>query len=130
MADERGEQHIHIDYIPVAEYDKGMYSRTGLNKALEQQDGFIKNGRETAQIQWERKENACLEYLCRDRGIEVEHPERDRKDNQERQQHRATREYKAFKEEQRIDRLERKQQEREKSIKGETVMRFSPCLLF
>ncbi|MDO4327561.1 MAG: hypothetical protein Q4E24_16315 [bacterium] len=116
--DERGEQHIHIDYIPVAEYDKGMYLRTGLNRALEQQDGFIKNGRETAQIQWERKENACLEYLCKDREIEVEHPERDRKDNQERQQHRATREYKAFKEEQRIDRLERKQQEREKSIKG------------
>lgn len=73
-ADEEGEPHCHIDYIPVATgYTKGMDTQTGLVKALEQQ-GFIKNGRETAQIQWERRENECLEKLCKERGLEVQHP--------------------------------------------------------
>lgn len=73
-ADERGVVHLHSDYIPVAHgYTRGMATRTGLDKALREQ-GFIKKGRETPQIQWQRSENARLERLCRERGIEVEHP--------------------------------------------------------
>ena len=73
-ADEEGEPHVHIDYIPVARgYSKGIDTQTGLVKALEQQ-GIVKEGRETAQIKWERSENEYLTKLCEARGLEVQHP--------------------------------------------------------
>lgn len=73
-ADEEGEIHCHIDYIPVAHnYNKGMETQTGLVKAFEEM-GIVKQGKATAQIQWEHRENAYLENLCNDRGIIVEHP--------------------------------------------------------
>lgn len=73
-ADEEGDIHCHIDYIPVAHnYTKGMETQTGLVKAFEEM-GIVKQGKATAQIQWEHRENAYLEKLCNDRGIIVEHP--------------------------------------------------------
>lgn len=73
-ADEEGEPHVHIDYIPVAHgYTKGMDTQNGLVKALEEQ-GFEKIGKLTAQIQWEKSENEHLERLCEARGLTVDHP--------------------------------------------------------
>lgn len=73
-ADEDGEPHVHIDYIPVAHgYTRGMETQTGLVKALGEQ-GFEKKGKLTAQIQWEKRENEHLEKLCNARGISVDHP--------------------------------------------------------
>lgn len=73
-ADEQGTPHAHLDYIPVANgYKRGLETQSALVKALEQQ-GFSKDGKETAQIQWERRENAHLESLCLSKGIEVIHP--------------------------------------------------------
>lgn len=73
-ADEQGVPHVHLDYIPVATgYKRGLETQSALVKALEQQ-GFIKDGKETAQIQWERRENTHLERLCLNRSIEVTHP--------------------------------------------------------
>lgn len=73
-ADEQGVPHIHLDYIPIAHgYKKGLETQTGLVKALGEQ-GFEKNGKETAQIQWQRRENLYLEELCSSYGIEVDHP--------------------------------------------------------
>lgn len=93
-ADEKGEPHVHIDYVPVAHgYTRGMETQTGLVKALGEQ-GFCKNGKATAQIQWEARENAVLEALCVERGINVEHPER----NGEKKEHMRTEQYKAQKE--------------------------------
>lgn len=75
-ADEQGEPHVHIDYIPVAHnYAKGMEVQNGLVKALGEQ-GFEKRGKETAQIQWERRENKALEEICKEYGIEVIRPNR------------------------------------------------------
>lgn len=73
--DEKGESgHCHIDYVPVAHgYTKGLKTQAGLVKALGEM-GFEKNSKETAQIQWERRENKHLEELCLARGITVEHP--------------------------------------------------------
>ena len=69
-----GTVHLHVDYVPVATgYARGMEIQTGLVKALEQQ-GFVKAGARTAQIQWEARENAALEDICRQHGIEIEHP--------------------------------------------------------
>lgn len=75
-ADEQGQPHVHIDYIPVVrDCSRGMEVQTGLNSALRQQ-GIEGHGRsETAQMRWQRNENATLERLCRSRGIEVEHPQ-------------------------------------------------------
>lgn len=73
-ADEQGAPHAHLDYIPVAHgYKRGLETQSALVKALEQQ-GFVKDSKETAQIQWERRENAHLESLCLSKGIEVVHP--------------------------------------------------------
>lgn len=71
-----GTLHMHIDYVPVATgYKRGMEVQSGLVKALEQQ-GFTKHGKDTAQIQWEARENAVLEQICNAHGIEIIHPQR------------------------------------------------------
>lgn len=73
-ADEEGVPHVHCDYVPVAHgYMKGMETQTGLVKALEEM-GFQKQGRVTAQIQWEYRENNTLEMLCKAQGLIIEHP--------------------------------------------------------
>lgn len=72
--DEQGEMHLHLDYIPCYESDKGMHLQNGLKKALEQQGiGEGTSIHETRQINWQKRENAFLEQLCKDREIEVEH---------------------------------------------------------
>ena len=77
-ADEVGVPHVHIDYIPVAEgYQRGMRRQNGLVKSLGNM-GFIKNGKDTAQIQWERRENNVLEKLCLSYGLEIVHPEKEK----------------------------------------------------
>lgn len=74
-ADEDGEPHVHLDYVPVAHgYTRGMETQTGLVKALGEQ-GFEKNGKATAQIQWEKRENDYLTSLCEDVGLIVTHPQ-------------------------------------------------------
>lgn len=116
--DEKGQVHLHSDYVPVAEYAKGLSLRTGLNKALEAQ-GYEKRGKDTPQIQWQRAENAYLERLCRDRNIEVEHPERD-KSPEAKRQHEETRIYQANKDldkrEKDISDKEREQRRNERAL--------------
>lgn len=88
--EEEGTLHMHLDYVPVATgYKKGMEIQNGLAKALEQQ-GFTKDGKLTAQIQWEARENAALESICERHGIEIIHP------TTEKRKHMSTQEYKAW----------------------------------
>lgn len=99
-ADEEGQPHVHIDYIPVGHgYAKGMSVQNGLNKALEEIGFKTLSKAETAQIQWERRENQHLEKLCRQRGINVERPTAEKK------QHEETQEYKVRKQ---VENLEEK----------------------
>lgn len=116
--DEKGSIHLHCDYIPHAEYEKGLAVRAGLNRAFEAQ-GYEKRGKDTPQIQWQRAENAYLERLCRDRGLEVEHPERDKSPEQKRE-HEETLIYQANKD---LDRREREasDKEREQARKGRAL---------
>ena len=75
-ADEEGVPHVHLDYIPVANgYKQGMECQTGLVRALEQQGFWTSNRKLTAQICWEKRENAYFEELVRAQGYEVEHPD-------------------------------------------------------
>lgn len=78
-ADEQGEPHVHIDYVPVAHgYTRGMRVQNGVVKALKEM-GFEKNGKETAQIAWERRENKVLEDICIGFGLNIVHPREHRK---------------------------------------------------
>lgn len=98
-ADEEGVPHIHIDYVPVAHgYKKGLETQNGLVKAF-QEMGLEKQGKATAQIQWESRENKLLESLVNQMGYEVEHP----KENRE---HIHTREYKQAQEQVEVFRKE------------------------
>lgn len=66
--------HIHIDYIPIAQCERGMKLQNSLDRGLGQQG--IECGEsihETRQINWQKRENAYLEQLCNQRGISVEH---------------------------------------------------------
>lgn len=70
----RTEMHLHIDYVPIAQCDRGMKLQNALDRGLMQQG--IECGtsiHETRQINWEKRENAYLEELCNQRGIEVQH---------------------------------------------------------
>ena len=64
--------HVHIDYIPVGDgFARGMATQSSLSRALEQQ-GFVSQGiNNTAQIQWEARENQFLASLCAHAGLEV-----------------------------------------------------------
>lgn len=88
-ADEtQGTLHAHLDYIPVAyNCNRGLKTQNALVKALEQQ-GFVgSSAKATAQMAWQKRENATLEQICIAHGIEVKHPKENKK-------HLPTEEYK------------------------------------
>lgn len=66
--------HMHIDYIPVAVCNRGMWIQNSLTRALASQ-GFktCKQGdrQVTAQIQWEQAERDCIREICRNMDIEL-----------------------------------------------------------
>ena len=74
-ADEQGVPHIHIDYIPVGtEFRKGLSKQVSSTQALKEM-GFVSDGcNNTAQTKWIHSENARLEEICNNHGIEVYHP--------------------------------------------------------
>lgn len=90
-ADEPGEPHVHIDYIPVASHSRGMQLQNGMRRALEEQ-GCIGKSRGTNPVKlWTQKENKFLEDLCNERGIKVEH-------DTEKKKHLSVREYQEMRE--------------------------------
>lgn len=88
--DEPGVGHVHVDYVPVARgYKNGLEVQNGLVKALNAIGFETRSTRDTAQIQWERRENQCLEQLCRGRGLEIEHPLEEGRKHLETEQYKA-----------------------------------------
>lgn len=78
-ADEDGQPHIHIDFVPVGEgYKRGMQKQASMDKALKcmgyQNEGRGSHG--TPVVFWEKAENAELERICQEHGISIEHPDR------------------------------------------------------
>lgn len=91
--DEEGVGHVHVDYVPVATgYKNGMEVQNGLVKALNAIGFETTSMRETAQIQWERRENQYLEQLCRERGLEIDHPLEEGRKHIETEQYKAEQE--------------------------------------
>lgn len=82
--------HAHLDYVCVGHnYSKGMRIQAGMVKALEEQ-GFVKEGKETAQIKWERRENKELERICIAHAIAVRHPEREKTEHLQTEKYKLT----------------------------------------
>ncbi len=72
--DEKGGNHIHTAYIPVAtEQKRGMKVQNSLTAALKQQGIVGDKSSVTAQMLWEKKENKALEDICNKYGYVVEH---------------------------------------------------------
>lgn len=70
--DEEASPHMHIDYIPVGHYDKGMRLQASSNKAFEELTNYkSQSKRDTAQIKWQESEREYIKSFCRDYGIEV-----------------------------------------------------------
>ena len=69
--------HMHLDFIPVAKYDKGLKKRNALNNAFEQQLGQKSKGpKQTAQIKWQEDQREKLREISESYEIktdEVEH---------------------------------------------------------
>ena len=101
-ADEEGEPHIHIDYIPVVHHSpwkktkKGweirMEVETGLRGALQEMGFYGINKKNTAQMQWQKRENLDVEELCKKRGLEIWRPNREYKKHLETQEYKTNRE--------------------------------------
>lgn len=70
-ADEQGVPHVHITFVPIGHYEKGLKKRNGWAKALREQ-GF--SGR-NPQTEWVKQENKYLEDLCKKKGLEIYHPQ-------------------------------------------------------
>lgn len=65
--------HLHIDYIPVGHFDKGLDTRNAKSKALEEL-GFGKG--ESANIRWCESEWKVLRDICEKHGIEISEPKK------------------------------------------------------
>lgn len=70
--DEEASPHMHMDYIPIGHYDKGLRLQASSNKAFEELTGYKSVNRvDTAQIQWQNRERDYIKELCKGYGIEV-----------------------------------------------------------
>lgn len=141
-SDEPGEQHLHIDYIPIYHANqRGIGIKQGLNKALEEQgieEPSESKGRfdkfHTRQIEWEKRENAHLEQLCQAKGISVQHSEfsrehEEKRDYIARQQMQENRELKQDVQElQKQNQAYEKREERYKGKIGEIVQAYNKMI--
>jgi len=67
--------HLHIDYIPVGHYTRGMDTQNGLAKALEE----MGHGKGKGAInEWRLSERKVLEDICKTHGIKIKEPEKGR----------------------------------------------------
>ncbi len=67
--------HLHINYIPVGHYDRGLDTRNAMAKALEEMN-FGHDAR--AINRWRLKEWAVLSNICVEHGIDISEPQKSR----------------------------------------------------
>lgn len=70
--DEEASAHMHLDYIPIGHYDKGMRLQASSNKAFEELTGYkSQSKRDTAQIKWQESEREYIREFCKQYDIEI-----------------------------------------------------------
>ena len=101
--------HMHIDFIPVAEFDHGLKKRNALNKAFETtMKEKSKNPKKTAQITWQDKQREILREISAEYKIET-----DKVEHGKRTKHLDTPQYKEVMEkaEKDLEEIKRKQED-------------------
>lgn len=91
--------HLHINYVPVASYSKGLKKRVAFEKALEQQGRNFE--------QWREKETMRIEWLMATKGLV-----REKKGSHE---HMSVQEYKEYAEE--LSKVKKELEEKRKELK-------------
>jgi len=67
--------HLHIDYIPIGHYSRGLDTQNGLAQALKEM-GY--GGGKNAIDRWRQSERDVLVKICNSHGIEIKAPEQSR----------------------------------------------------
>lgn len=67
--------HLHIDYIPVGHFDRGLDTRNAMAKALEEM-GHGKGA--NAINRWRLTEWEVLHQICKAHGVEIAEPKKSR----------------------------------------------------
>ena len=67
--------HLHINYIPLGNFDRGLEKRNAKAKALEEM-GYGKG--ESANIRWREAEWKVLRDICEKHGFEISEPKKSR----------------------------------------------------
>lgn len=67
--------HLHINYIPLGHFERGLEMRNAKAKALEEM-GYGKG--ESANIRWREAEWKVLRDICEKQGIEISEPKKSR----------------------------------------------------
>jgi len=78
--DEEGFVHVHLDYIPVGRFNKGLSKRVSMKQALSDM-GYIaqkqanRNEMSNPIAVWNASENKRLESICNKYGLKIDHPD-------------------------------------------------------
>lgn len=93
--------HVHIDYIPIANFEKGQKKRNSLTKALEQMGyGKSESRKNSNTIRWQKAEREEIRKIAREAGLEIDEEEHNRKKHLEVEEYKELqREKEAVKEE-------------------------------
>ena len=67
--------HLHIDYIPIGHYKRGMDTQNGIAQALKEM-GY--GGGKDAISRWRIAERKILEDICRKNGVDIAEPKKAR----------------------------------------------------
>lgn len=67
--------HLHIDYIPLGHYSRGLEVRNAKNKALDEM-GFGNDAH--SNNRWRLREWEVLRDICNAHGIEISEPKKSR----------------------------------------------------
>mgnify|MGYP001092825484 FL=1 len=67
--------HLHIDYIPIGHYKRGVDTQNGLAQALKEM-GYVEGGNTINR--WRLAERDVLAEICRKHGIEISEPTQSR----------------------------------------------------
>lgn len=96
--------HLHIDYIPVGHYKRGIDTQNGIAQALKEM-GFGEG--KDAISRWRQRERAVLEEICKQHNFEISAPHKARGTF-------AVEEYKQYKDN--ISELEQERAKKEKEL--------------
>lgn len=111
--DENGKMHVHLDFIPIGHYEKGLSLRNSQTKAL-QEMGIVTDKtipHDTLMSAWQRRERAYIQEIAKEYNLQIEATKKGNK-------HKEKNEYIIEEQEKHIEQLEKTIQEQEKNIAG------------